>query len=416
MSMLESVRVALRGLSANKMRSALTMLGIVIGVASVIALMSVGKGSEERVLSRIRSMGTNLLFVSPGSTQQGGVAGGAGSAATLTYEDALAIAAAVPSVGAVAPEASATAQLVYGSINTRSRITGTTPDYEQVRAFYVAQGEFITQQHVDAYSMVAVLGSYTAKNLFGGEDPIGKSIRLTTGAGTGYTFRVIGVMQSKGSQAMGNQDDVVFVPLTTLQRRLSMQRTTSGSRNVSTINVQVSDERLLDQVTQDIGALLRERHKVAEDDFTVRSQNDMLETASDVTGVMTILLGAIAGISLVVGGIGIMNIMLVSVTERTREIGIRKAVGARRKDILLQFLLEAAILSIFGGAIGIALGVGVSQVISGMTVAGSSITAVVSVESVLLASGVSAGIGLFFGIYPATRAARLNPIEALRYE
>lgn len=392
------------------------MLGIVIGVASVIALMSVGKGSEERVLSRIRSMGTNLLFVSPGSTQQGGVAAGAGSAATLTYEDALAIAAEVPTVEAVAPEGSSMAQLVYGSTNTRSRITGTTPDYEQVRAFYVAQGEFITQQHVDAYSMVAVLGSYTAQNLFGGEDPIGKSIRLTTGAGTGYTFRVIGVMESKGSQAMGNQDDVVFVPLTTLQRRLSMQRTATGSRNVSTINVQVSDERLMDQATQDIGALLRERHKVAEDDFTVRSQNDMLETASDVTGVMTILLGAIAGISLVVGGIGIMNIMLVSVTERTREIGIRKAVGARRKDILLQFLLEAAILSIFGGAIGIALGVGVSQVISGMTVAGSSITAVVSVESVLLASGVSAGIGLFFGIYPATRAARLNPIEALRYE
>ena len=418
MSVIESLHVALRGLSANKLRSALTMLGIVIGVGAVIALMSVGKGSEERVLNRIRSMGTNLLFVSPGSTQQAGVAAGAGTAPTLTYEDALALAT-LPTVKMVAPEANSAAQIVYGAANTRTRVVGTTPEYEAVRVFRVAQGEFLTQQHVDGHSLVAVLGAETAADLFGDSDPIGENVRIISGGGgasTGFTFRVIGVMERKGAQAMGNQDDVVFVPLTTLQQRLSMQRTASGSRNVSTINVQVVDEKQMDLAVQQIGELLRERHRVAEDDFTVRSQEDMLQTASEITGVMTMLLGAIASISLVVGGIGIMNIMLVSVTERTREIGIRKAVGARRRDVLMQFLLESALLSVIGGALGILVGVGVASAISRFTVGGQTFTAVVTADAIVLAAGVSAAIGLFFGIYPATRAASLHPIEALRYE
>ncbi|MHB1417378.1 MAG: ABC transporter permease, partial [Chloroflexota bacterium] len=314
MSFFEVVRIAFRGLSANKMRSALTMLGIVIGVGAVIALMSVGKGTEESVLSRIRSMGTNLLFVTPGSSQQAGVSSGQGSAPTLTYEDAVAIAAGAPSVTAVAPESTANVQVVYGGVNTRTRVTGSTPEYADVRDFHVASGEFLTQQSVDSRSMVAVLGSDTAEQLFAGDDPVGQSIRLTTGGGNNavsYTFRVIGVMESKGSQAMGNQDDIIFVPITTLQQRLSVQRTATGARNVSTINVQVADESLMNEAVQEIGAILRDRHKVVEDDFQIRSQEDMLQTASDVTGVMTLLLGAIAGISLVVGGIGIMNIMLV---------------------------------------------------------------------------------------------------------
>ncbi|MHB1414705.1 MAG: ABC transporter permease [Chloroflexota bacterium] len=418
MSPLESLHIALRGLSANKLRSALTMLGIIIGVGAVIALMSVGKGAEATVLGQIQSMGTNLLFVSPGTTQQGGVTAAVGSASTLTYEDAQAIATNIPTVTMVAPEAMTQAQVVFGPVNTRTRITGTTPDYEAVRNFHVVAGEFFTSQQVDSVSLVAVLGSYTAQQLFGEMNPIGQSVRITgmMPGSTGFTFRIIGVMESKGSQATGNQDDVIFVPITALQQRLAVQRTASGSHSVSTINVQVADEKMMTQAVQQIGDLLRQRHRVAQDDFLIRSQEDMLETASEVTGVMTLLLGAIAGISLVVGGIGIMNIMLVSVTERTREIGIRKAVGARRKDILLQFLLESAVLSVLGGAAGIAIGVGIARVISGLSLSGQTLTAVVTPDAILLACGVSAAIGLFFGIYPATRAARLHPIEALRYE
>lgn len=417
MKLTDSLRIALRGLSANRMRTALTMLGIIIGVGAVIALMSVGKGAEASVVSRIQSMGTNLLFVSPGSTQQGGVSAGAGSAATLTYEDAVAIAAEVPTVSGVAPEGNTFAQVVAGPNNARTRVTGTTPDYQQVRNFRVAQGEFFTQQQVDSRAMVAVLGSQTAQTLFGESNPIDQSVRIAAGgSGSGYSFRVIGVMESKGSQAMGNQDDVIFIPITTLQQRLSSQRTSQGGRSVQTINVQVVSESAMDQAVQQIGEVLRQRHRVIQDDFTIRSQEDMLATATEITGVMTLLLGAIAGISLVVGGIGIMNIMLVSVTERTREIGIRKAVGARRRDVLAQFLVEAVVVSIVGGAMGIAVGLGFSQLISGVNMGGQALQTVVAPESVLLAFAVSAAIGVFFGIYPATRAAALNPIEALRYE
>lgn len=414
MKLRDSLRIALRGLLANKMRTGLTMLGIIIGVGSVIALMSVGKGAEASIVSRIQSMGTNLLFISPGSVQQGGVSSGAGSAATLTYEDAMAIAAEVPTVSGVAPEGTTMAQVVVGSSNARTRVTGTTPDYQQVRNFRVAQGEFFTQQQVDSLAMVAVLGSQTAKNLFGDSDPLGQSVRINTmTSGAGFAFKVIGVMESKGAQAMGNQDDLVLIPITTLQQRLSSQRTSQGGRNVQTVYVQVVSESAMDEAVQQIGELLRQRHRVIQDDFLIRSQEEMLATATEVSGMMTVLLGAIAGISLVVGGIGIMNIMLVSVTERTREIGIRKAVGATRQDILSQFLVEAVVVSLIGGAVGVAVGMGFSQLMTGMKLNGQALQTVVAPESVLLAFAVSAAIGVFFGIYPATRAAGLNPIDAL---
>ncbi|MCL5265611.1 MAG: ABC transporter permease [Chloroflexi bacterium] len=413
MNLVESLRVALRSLAANKLRTALTMLGMIIGVGAVIALMSVGKGAQEMVTSRIQGMGTNLLFVTPGNQNQGGIRMGQGTAPTLTLEDADAIADPlnVPAAAAVAPEAQSFAQVIAGPQNTFTRVIGTTPPFEDVRNFHVATGDFISKQNLDARSTVAVLGSNVAQTLFGDMDPIGQNIRIGIA-----TFRVIGVMETKGSQAMGNQDDVVIVPITTLLQRLSNQRAVRGGRNVNTIYVQVADNKLMDAAVQQIGDLLRQRHRTAQDDFTIRSQDDLLSTANQITGVMTLLLGAIAGISLVVGGIGIMNIMLVSVTERTREIGIRKAVGAKRRDVLVQFMIEAVVVSVVGGIVGILLGTGLSALISRINMGGQAINTVVSGDAVALAVGVSAAIGIFFGIYPATKAASLNPIEALRYE
>jgi len=413
MNLLESLRVALRALMANKLRSALTMLGMIIGVGAVIALMSVGNGAQAKITSQIQGMGTNLLFITPGAVQEGGVRQAQGTRPTLTYEDAQAIAdpVNVPAVSAVAPEAQSFSQVVAGPQNTMTRIVGVTPDYEQVRNFHVATGDFISKEQLDARSNVAVLGSNVASDLFGDMDPIGQTIRINT-----VNFRVIGVLETKGAQAMGNQDDLIAVPLTTLLQKLNRQRTASGGQNVSTIYVQVTDEKLMNDAVQQIGDLLRQRHRVAQDDFTIRSQEDLLSTASQITGIMTILLGSIAGISLVVGGIGIMNIMLVSVTERTREIGIRKAVGAKRKDILIQFLIEATVVSLVGGAVGLLLGTGLSTLIGRIDMGGQNIPTVVTLDAVALAVGVSAAIGIFFGIYPATRAASLNPIEALRYE
>jgi putative ABC transport system permease protein len=288
---------------------------------------------------------------------------------------------------------------------------GITPSYENVRNFHVAEGEFINRQHMDGRSTVAVLGANVATDLFGEGDPIGQNVRVGR-----VNFRVVGVMEKKGSQATGNQDDMILVPLTTLLQRLTNQRTARGGQNVNTIYVQVKDDASMTAAVEQIGELLRQRHRTAQDDFTIRSQDELLSAVSQITGTLTFLLGAIAGISLVVGGIGIMNIMLVSVTERTREIGIRKAVGAKRRDILIQFLIEAALVSVVGGAIGIALGTGLSQLINRVSLGGQTLTTVVSMDAVGLAVGVSAAIGLFFGIYPATKAASLNPIQALRYE
>jgi putative ABC transport system permease protein len=416
MNVVESMRIAVRALGANKLRALLTMLGIIIGVSAVISLMSVGRGAQAAVTERIQGLGTNLLFIRPGSTQQAGVRAGGGSAQTLSLEDAQAIADQVPTVVGVAPEIGSPAQLVAGGQNWSSRVLGTTEDYAAVRNATIANGDFITRQNLDGRSRVVVLGATVADNLFGDSDPINEQVRISLFGRQGTSFRVIGVMEKKGGSGMGNQDDQVFIPLTTYHTRLTTARTVRGSYQVSTINVQVADAAVMQDAVQEIGALLRQRHRVNQDDFTIQSQEDFLATAAQVTGVMTVLLGAIAGISLVVGGIGIMNIMLVSVTERTREIGIRKAVGARRRDILLQFLVEATVVSVLGGLIGMGIGVGLSQLLSGIDLNGQRLTTLVTADAVILSFTVSAAVGLFFGIYPAMRAARLRPIEALRYE
>ncbi len=420
MNVSESLRVALGSLVANKMRSALTMLGIIIGVGAVIALMSVGRGAQATVTQQIRSMGTNLLFIMPGAARgEGGARQGSGTAPTLTYEDAIAIGepGVIPEVAATAPEMSSFAQVIAGSNNVNSRVTGITPEYEDVRNFHTAEGSFITKQQVDGRSTVAILGSNVASSLFPDQSPIDQQVSLGFG-NRRLRFRVIGVLESKGAQAMGNQDDMILIPITTLQSRVMAQRTVRGGHNVSSINVQLvsEDPEVMSAAVQNIGDLLRQRHHSAQDDFTIMSQEDMLATANQILGVMTMLLGSIAGISLVVGGIGIMNIMLVSVTERTREIGIRKAVGAKRRDILVQFLVESVVVSVVGGAVGILLGSGLSGLLGSLDFGGQKMQTVVSADAILLAFGVSSAIGIFFGIYPASRAARLNPIEALRYE
>ena len=418
MSLVETFRIALGSLVSNKMRSALTMLGIIIGVGSVISLMSVGQGSQASITSQIKSMGSNLLFVSPGASSSSGVRSAAGYASTITYEDALAIAESVPQAVAVAPESSYFGQVIAGGNNVNTRITGVTPEYETVRNFHVSDGQFVTKEQQDAASLVVLLGSNVASTLFPNSNAVDQTVNIGFSNNSRMQFKVVGVLESKGSQATGNQDDTILIHISTMQKKVNVSRTTSGGRTVSTINVQVTseDKTVMDAAVQSIGDLLRQRHKVSQDDFTVQSQNDILSTANQITGVLTMLLGAIAGISLLVGGIGIMNIMLVSVTERTREIGIRKAVGAKRRDILTQFLVESVVVSILGGIIGILIGLGLSEIISTVGVGGQKMQTVVSMSSVVMAFGVSFAIGVFFGAYPANRAARLNPIDCLRYE
>jgi putative ABC transport system permease protein len=416
MNLIESIRIALRGLAVNKLRSALTMLGIIIGVGAVITLMSVGQGVQVLITEELQSVGTNLLFVMPGQFSSSGARPRTGSgAASLTLADAAAIADPfhVPSAMKVAPELMASADVSYGRKDLRIQVSGVTPDYSVVRKFPVDFGAFFSESDMNAQARVAVLGSSTYERLFGASIyPIGEIIKIN-----GIPFKVSGVLQSKGGASGGNRDDIVLVPLTTAHQRLfPRSRTTRGEPRVSVIYVEVISEDRMDRAADEVTALLRHRHGIrfgADDDFTVISQKDLLAIFGEITGVLTIFLGAIAGISLLVGGIGIMNIMLVSVTERTREIGLRKAVGARRKDILAQFLVEAVVLALIGGFIGILLGASGAAAISRLQ---DDLKAVLTPQSVLLATGFSAAVGLFFGIYPATRAARLNPIEALRYE
>ncbi|MGE5532173.1 MAG: ABC transporter permease [Bacteroidota bacterium] len=391
------------------------MLGVIIGVAAVIALMGVGRGSTAAIDNQINSMGTNLLFVSPGSTSTNGVRSAQGSAQTLTYEDAQALADPqnVPAAAAAAAQVGEFGQVVYQGNNANTQILGVTANYGDVRNYTVSEGSFIGDSDVTGKTSVAVIGANVASELFtGGQDPVGQTIRINN-----ITFKVVGLLTAKGGSGLGNQDDQIIVPITTAMARLSRAR--SGSGNVvSQISVQVTDKNQMAAATQEITAVLEQRHNIpdGQDDFTVRSQEDMLQSAGAISGVLTLFLGGVAGISLLVGGIGIMNIMLVSVTERTREIGIRKAIGATRKNVLAQFLTEATVLSVAGGLIGVALGIAIAKIISGISVGTMTLNPVIAPDSILLATGFSLAIGLFFGIYPAYRAARLNPIDALHFE
>jgi len=410
----ESLRLSFSSIRANKMRSTLTMLGVIIGVAAVISMLSIGRGAKEAVESRITAMGTNLLFIRPGSISEGGVSMGGGTAATLTYEDAVALAdpANVPSAEAVAPESMTGGQVVYMGNNVRTRVVGVTPDYEPVRNVEVATGQFISSYNLTGRARVAVLGAETAANLFGDEEPLGKVIRIM-----GQPFTVIGVLEEKGGTGFGSQDDLILIPLTTLQQRLAAATRWRGARGVGTITVKVADKELLDQATREIQEVLRARHNVLyDDDFVIQSQQEILDAATQMTDALTIFLGGVAAISLLVGGIGIMNIMLVSVTERTREIGIRKALGARRRDIQAQFLAEATVLSVLGGLLGVALGLGISGLMGQVRLGGTAIEPAVHLDAILLAALFSVAVGIFFGLYPASHAARLDPIEALRHE
>jgi putative ABC transport system permease protein len=404
---------ALESLNANKLLSMLTVLGIVIGVAAVIAMLSIGRGAEASITSRIESMGTNLVYVTPGSTSQGGVQGAAGSAGTLTLDDADALAD-LPDVVDVAALTNNMAQVVYQGQNTRTRLMGVTPSYETVGSLTLEDGEFISEAEQNARSLVVVLGSSVAEDLFGSTaGVVGQRVRLN-----GQPYKVIGVLTSKGGTGFMNQDDQVFIPLSTALYRLVGGSQFRGSSVISQITIKASSADAVDQVVNEVTLRMRELHGTVEgaDDFTVTSQEATLDAATEVSDTLTIFLGGIAGISLAVGGIGIMNIMLTTVTERTHEIGLRKAVGAKRRDILLQFLVESMVLSLLGGLIGVAFGWGTARLMGQVQFSGSTTTPVVGLDSVLLATLFSMAVGLFFGIYPATRAARLQPVEALRYE
>ncbi|PZC50586.1 MAG: putative ABC transport system permease protein [Chloroflexi bacterium] len=407
MKILTIFRTALSSLGANKLRAGLTVLGIVIGVAAVISLMAIGRGAQDSITSRIESLGANLLFVSPDSTSEE-------TTSTLTLEDSYALIdqTFAPHIAAVAPELTAFGQVEAGRDNTRTRVVGVTPDYLGVRNFDIGTGQFISQMHVDKRSEVVVLGSQVSKTLFGLRNPVGQSVRIN-----GRQFSIIGVLESRGGSALGNQDNQVLVPITTAYYRLGSQRTVQGEVSVQSISVQATDGDAIDNAVQEIAMVLRLRHRIiGEDDFTITSQEDTIEALEETTGTFIVFLGAIASISLIVGGIGIMNIMLVTVTERTREIGIRKAMGAKRRDILVQFVSEATLLSLGGGLVGAIFGLALSRFLDGRNLIGQTFQTSFSGDIAILALVVSGAIGLFFGIYPAVRAARMHPIEALRYE
>lgn len=396
------LKIAVQSLRANKMRSLLTMLGIIIGVAAVIAMVSIGDGAQANVSRRIKSMGTNLLIVRPGQRRNRYVRNG--STTTLTAEDADAIRKTIPNIAAVSPEVSKSFQLKYLSQNANTTVLGATADYLKVNAFKIADGRFFTEYEAKTSRKYVVIGATVAKNLFNGNVPMGQDLKVG-----GMNFTIIGVLEAKGQSGYRDPDDQVLIPLQTAQRRLF------GIKHLRAINIQVSHQRHMETVQAAIERLLRHRHRIRsgqESDFNIRNQKEILETMNSVTGTFTILLASIAAVSMLVGGIGIMNIMLVSVTERTREIGIRKAVGATYKDVLSQFLVESILLSLVGGLIGIAMGVGTSTLISSM----GSWSTQLSMKAIVASFVFAVLTGIFFGIYPAQRAAKLNPIDALRYE
>ncbi|PIX26081.1 MAG: multidrug ABC transporter substrate-binding protein [Deltaproteobacteria bacterium CG_4_8_14_3_um_filter_45_9] len=402
------LRLALRALLVNKMRSALTMLGIIIGVSAVIAMIAVGSGAKARIAEQIASMGSNLIIVLSGSSTSGGLRYGSGTVPTLTAEDAKAIQTEIPSVKYVAPNLTGIAQVIFGNQNWSTVINGTTPEVLEIRDWPLASGRPFTQQDIDGATKVCLLGKTVADNLFGGIDPIGQVVRIKK-----VPFTVIGVLASKGQSTHGtDQDDTIIVPLTTAQKRLFGMQFPGMVRMML---VQARGPEVMQEVENQINDLLRQRHRIQpnqENDFTVRNLTEVMSSAEQSAGVMSLLLGAIASISLIVGGIGIMNIMLVSVTERTREIGIRIAVGAKGRDILLQFLIESLVLSLIGGTVGIGIGVVGTLILSSFT----QWPTLFSMKAILLAFLFSGSVGVFFGFYPARKASMLNPIEALRYE
>lgn len=408
MNLWQAVIEALESLSSNKLRSGLTILGIVIGVGAVIAMLAVGTGAQETITGSISGIGSNLLFVFPGNFTEE-----VRNPQPLTSADANALMDAfqAPSVAAVAGYIRGNVTVAFGSEQKNTTLNGITPAYEKIRNYTLLEGEFITEDHVLGQASVALLGPDVADKLFGRRDGIvGETIRIE-----GQPFRVLGVLEPKGGSSFGSQDDVVMVPFSTAQARLIRR----GRDRVDAILVQATSADTVKSASEEVAQILRNRHRIllGEDDFTVFTQEDFVSTAKTITGVLTIFLGGIAGISLLVGGIGIMNIMLVSVTERTREIGLRKAIGARRRDILIQFLTESALLSMFGGIIGIGLGWLIAFIVGKIAAAsGTPFTPVVGLNAILLATIFSTAVGLFFGLYPANRAASLEPVEALRYE
>jgi len=407
MNFLAILKIAMRALGRNKMRSALTMLGIIIGVGAVIAMVSVGQGAQRMVQDQISSMGSNMLYVMPGNMMQGGASMGLGAASTLTDEDVIAIQREIPTVAHVSPVVNSSAQIVFGNQNWFVRIQGTNEQFPDIRNWKVQQGEFFNEADVVSGSRVIVLGKTVADKLFPGMDPVGQTIRVRN-----LPFRVSGVLEAKGQSMVGqDQDDTAIVPYTTVQRKLAGRTIPAISQAMVTGVSEAGSKLAQNQITD----LLRQRHKIGpteSDDFMVRNMADVAATSAQLTTIMTLLLGSIAAISLIVGGIGIMNIMLVSVTERTREIGIRMAVGARPNYIRLQFLAESLMLSLMGGLIGILIGGSISRGISGFL----GWPTLVSSLSVLISFGFATAIGIFFGYYPAHKAAALDPIEALRYE
>ena len=403
MTLAASIRIALRAISVNALRGILTALGVIIGVAAVVATLSIGAGAKQAVAAQVQALGSNLITIFPGQAGQLGVRVGT-QVQTLKYEDGMAIKESVPEVEDVAAEYGRAAQVVFGNQNTFTQVLGETPNFPTVRDWPVLAGVFVGDEDLKRRARVAVLGQTVAKQLFGDADPIGGRVKINR-----TTFTVIGIMDTKGTNGFQDRDDVVFVPLTTSQKRLY------GVDWVRTLYVKVRSDTAMDSAQVKIDALMHERHRLPpgqDPDYTVRNQADTLATFQGVTRTITLMLGSVAAVALIVGGIGIMNIMLVSVTERTREIGLRKAVGATRANILMQFLVESVALSVLGGLIGVGLGVIASRVIS----AAFGWSTVITPQSIAMAFGFAAAVGVFFGIYPAQRAAGLDPIVALRYE
>ena len=410
MNLASSIRIALRALRVNKLRSMLTMLGIIIGVAAVITMIAVGAGAQARVEDQIRGLGTNLVILFPGSVTSGGVRMGAGSRSTLTEDDAYAIQREVRGVQAAAPTLRGTGQVVAGNNNWSTAFYGVTPEYFEVRNWAIATGKIFDAADLTGSGKVALLGESVARSLFGDADPVGQVIRIRK-----VPFTVIGTLERKGQNLLGqDQDDVVLMPLSTARNRV-LGGGTARQRTVGSVSIKVREGEDMSEVIEEMRSLLRQRHRLqagTDDDFTLRNLSEVLQAREESSRVMTLLLAAIASVSLLVGGIGIMNIMLVSVTERTREIGLRMAVGARGRDILTQFLVEAVTLALIGGALGILLGVGGSYAIGHLAEWRTEL----NVQAIVLAAGFAAAIGVFFGFYPARKASRLLPIEALRYE